>query len=423
MKGFFAIFLIVRRSLRQHALSTGITALSVALGCGLLMTIFSVRTQTYNAFTQGGNDFDAVLGPRGSKLQLVLNSVFHLETSQGTVKWSLYQLLKKHAYVEEAIPFMVGDNYRRHKVVATVPQYLTEHEITEGQTFQFREGEIFAEDRADAVVGSFAAQKTGLKVGDVFYTNHGDSTTDDSKHDLPITVVGILEPTNTPADNVIWVPLEVYFRMPGHDLMGTGVPYRPRPGEPIPEKHKEVSAVMLKFKDKLAFRAGQEFDQIFNKTRKDTTLAAPVAKTIADLFEKIGWAQRVLTLVAYLVILVAAGSILASIYNTMNERRREFAILRALGARKAIVFGAIVAEAGAIAAIGAAVAFAFYTALMVGIAMVMRGQTGVVLDPLAWHPVLWIGPLAVIGLGMLAGTVPALKAYTTDVASNLTPST
>ena len=138
-----------------------------------------------------------------------------------------------------------------------------------------------------------------------------------------------------------------------------------------------------------------------------------------DLFEKLGWISRVLKMVAYLVVAVAMGTILASIYNTMNERRREFAILRALGARRGTVFAAIVAEAGTISALGAALGFVVYGVILGGAAYVVREQTGVALEVFAFHPALVVTPFAMIALGKIAGIVPATRAYATDVAENL----
>ena len=147
------------------------------------------------------------------------------------------------------------------------------------------------------------------------------------------------------------------------------------------------------------------------------------AKMKPDLFNKMGWINRVLELVAYLVVAVSAGAILASIYNTINERRREFAILRALGARRATVFSAIVAESAVIAGLGALFGFLVYGAILGAATYVVRQQTGVVLDALAFHPVFVLTPLGMIALGALAGVVPATKAYVTDVADNLIPQT
>ncbi len=126
-----------------------------------------------------------------------------------------------------------------------------------------------------------------------------------------------------------------------------------------------------------------------------------------------------LELVAYLVVVVAAGSLLASLYNTMNERRREFAILRALGARKGTVFGVIVLEASTIALMGSALGYAVYYAILGTAAVIVRERTGVVVDLSLVHPSLYWTPAAMVGVGAVAGLLPAFKAYATDVAGSL----
>jgi putative ABC transport system permease protein len=142
---------------------------------------------------------------------------------------------------------------------------------------------------------------------------------------------------------------------------------------------------------------------------------------VGELFAKIGWFDRVLALVAYLVALVAAGSVLASIYASMNARRRDIAILRALGAHRRTVFGAVVTEAATIGALGAAGGFVVYFVLVLVVSNVIRAQTGVVLDLAAWHAVLWICPLAMVALAAFGGVVPAAKAYRIPIAETLAP--
>src|SRR6185503_10571624 len=117
--------------------------------------------------------------------------------------------------------------------------------------------------------------------------------------------------------------------------------------------------------------------------------------------------DRVLAFVAALVALVSAGSVLASIYNSMNERRRQIAILRALGARRSTIAGTVVLEAVAISALGVVIGFGFYVAIMTGAASVIRAETGVVLEPFAWHPVFVWAPVGLIALGAAAGWAPA----------------
>lgn len=395
--------LIIYRSLRQHALSTTITAAGIALACGLLMCVWMVKTQSQAAFTQTTTGFDAVLGARGSKLQLVLNAIFHLEASPGNISAADFESVRRLPMIKTAIPIAVGDNLRGFRLVGTVPELFTTVEYAPGKKFAVRPGgKLFSPDAKEAVAGSFAAQRLGLKVGDVFRPFHGLAFDPKTEHADDFVVTGILEPSNTPVDRVVWIPLKGLQTMSGHD----------------PKMATDLSAALLQLR---APTAGFMLDTMINKQGNKMTFAFPVGAIIAELFGKISWFDQVLTLVAYLVALVAAGSVLASIYNSMNARRRDLAILRALGARRRMIFGAVLAEAATIGALGAAVGFAVYFGLFAGVAGLIRAQTGVVLDLGAGHPVLWICPVAMIGLCALGGVVPAVKAYRTPVAETLAP--
>lgn len=411
------VWLIVRRSLRQHAVSTVVTALSVALGSGLVMALFQINAQSFRAFTGGPIGFDAVVGARGSQLQLVLNTVFHLETSPGNIPWSLYQELAQDRRVALAIPYAVGDNYEGFRVVGTSPELFSRFEYQKDQRFECTPGgEFFDPTRREAVVGATAAAALGLRRGSRIQPYHGLVFDPSSQHEEEYVVTGVLEPTSSPSDRVIWIPIEGIFRMGGHVLRGAGETYAAEPGEAIPDAHKEVSAVMLKFRTP---KDGFSLQQDINRQGKEATLAWPIGQVMAELFDKLGWVHRVLRLVAYLVVVVAAAGILASIYNTMNERRREFAILRSLGARRSTVFQVILLESGTIAALGAAAGWLVYASILLVAAGVVRAQTGVVLDILAFHPALVWTPVAMTTLGVLSGLAPGAKAYRTAVAENL----
>jgi len=413
------IFLLVRRSLRQHAFSTVATVFAVALSAGLVMSVFSIQYQARRAFTGGDAGFDAVLGARGSQLQLVLNAVFHLETSPGNIPWSLYQAIKKEPMVRLAVPYATGDNFYGFRIVGTTGEIFTDFEYEKGKKPTVAPGgRPFDEQRREAVLGSYVALKLGTKIGDTVHPYHGLVFDETSKHDEEYVVTGILEPTNTPIDRVVWIPIEGIFRMEGHVLRGTGEVYEAQAGASIPDEHKEVSAVMIKFRNPTA---GFTFDQQINRQGKVATLAYPIGKVMLELFEKVGWVNRVFEMVAYLVVLVSTAAILASIYNTINERRREFAILRALGARRRTVLAAIILESTAIAFIGSIAGYAFYAIILTGAAMAVRQSTGVVLDVFAYHDVLLYTPIGMSLLGAIAGLAPAYKAYSTDVAENLTP--
>lgn len=408
--GMSALFLLVRKNLRRHLLSTAITALSIALAAGLVMSVFVIKDQARSAFTGGPFGFDAVVGARGSQLQLVLNTVFHLETSPGNIPWSLYQQVKNDPRVDLAVPYALGDNFRGFRLVGTTTDIFERFEYRPGEKFEFQSGRPFNSDRREAVVGSYVAEQTGLQRGQVITPYHGLNFREEARHDEEYVVAGILEPSNTPSDRVIWIPIEGIFRMEGHVLRGGGgdTIYRPASGESIPDEHKEVSAVMLKLTSP---QAGFTLDQMVNRQGQVATLAWPVGRVMAELFNKIGWMHMVLEAVAYLVVVVAAGGILSALYNTMNERRREFATLRALGASRRLVSTSIILESGTISAIGAGIGFAVYAAIMTAAANIIRAQTGVHLEPFAPHIIHIVAPLAMIAVGCVAGIIPAVSAY------------
>jgi putative ABC transport system permease protein len=206
--------------------------------------------------------------------------------------------------------------------------------------------------------------------------------------------------------------------MGGHVLRGAGEEYHPQHDEEIPDEVKEVSAVLLAFSSP---QVGLELDREFNKSGKDATLAWPIARVMAELFDKLGWMDRVLTLVALLTMLVGAASIVASLYDAMHQRRREMAILRALGARRGQLSRVVVLEATTIAALGALGGFAVYFAILSIARGILREQTGIVLDLTALHASLAFVPIALVALGALCGAIPAWKAYRVEVAEDLGP--
>lgn len=414
---------IVLRSLRHHAAATAITAVAAALGCGLVVSVFAIDRQARAAFQMTDSGIDAVLGARGSKLQLVLNAVFHLETSPGNLPWATYQEISKDPDVAVAVPYAVGDSYRGFRVVGTTTDAFTKLQYRRGSTLQLApdpRAHFFDPERREAVIGSFVATRTGLRISDEFHPAHdvGSSDGHEKEHDESYTVVGILAPTNTPVDRALFIPLEGMFRMGGHALRGAGREYVAKTDEEIPDADKEVSAVLLQFKDGAA---GFRLDQSINRQGRQATLAWPIAAVTSEIFDKLGWMTGVLRLVAVLVAVVAAASISASVCNTIRERRRDFAIMRSLGARRSTVVRIVVLESAATAALGALGGIVVHIAVFSAAAWIVRNETGVVLDVFAFDWALVAAPAGMVVLGALAGLVPARQAYATEVAENLAP--
>ena len=394
---------LIYRSLRQHALSTLVTAASIALAAGLLLTVWVVKTQSQAVFAATNSGFDAVLGARGSKLQLVLNAIFHLEASPGNIAAADYEMIRRHPAIKTAIPLALGDTVQGWRIAGTTEQLFNDIEYAPAKRYALAPGgRNFKLGTEEAVVGSYAAKQLGWKVGSTFHPHHGLTAEAGHEHEEVYTVVGVLAPTNTPVDRVIWIPLEGVQTMSGHN----------------PLAKTELSAVLLQLR---APTAGLMLNNQLNASNGKLTFAYPIGSIVAELFNKISWVDKVLTLVAWLVAAVASGSVLVSIYNSMSARQRDIAILRALGARRSTIFGAVMGEAAAIGLLGAAAGFAVFAALAAFVAGIIQGQTGVVLEPLKWNPVFWWGPATFVGLCILGGMIPAWKAYRVPVAETIAP--
>lgn len=399
------VLLVVYKSLRHHLASTLVSAFAIALAGGLLMAVWVMKEEASRTFTAITGGFDAVLGARSSKLQLVLNSIFHLEESPGNIAAADVEAIRKHPSVELALPIAVGDNYKTYRMVGTTTELFDRVEFAPGRRYEIAApGRPFKEGEHEAVVGSFAAEQLGLKVGDTFHPFHGLLYDEAKQHAETYVVTGIFSPTSTPADRVIWIPIAGLQKMSGHD----------------PRAANDSSAVLIKLKAENPM-SGFQMDLLYNKRGNKLTFAWPIGQILSKLFDKIAWFDRVLAFISYLVVVVATASILASIYNSMNERRREIAILRALGAHRAAVFGAIVLESSAIAAIGMAGAFLVYGVIVVVASGIIRVQTGVVIDPLQFHRVMVFAPAGITALAAVLGIFPAFKAYRTDVSAGLAP--
>jgi len=367
------------------------------------MLVWAFKKEAEQSFAGANGGFDAVLGPRGSKLQIVLNALYHLDESPGLMKWEDYEQISKFPAIEAAYPIAVGDNYRGYRLVGTHPEYLGNHSYAEGRRFELEgEGTLFEDDSMTAVVGNLAARRLGMEVGDTFHPYHGLIFNENAQHEETYTVSGILKPTGTPADRVIWIPIKGIQTMSGHN----------------PKAATDISAALLKFKQG-ANMAGFQLDMLYNKQGNRLTLAWPANRTIIQFFDKISWFDKILQAVAALVAIIAGGSILAILYNAMNERKRDIAVLRALGAKKITVFAISLFEAVGMTLAGVAVGFATYALLGFAIGGIVQRETGVLLNPFTGNAAMIWAPLGMLAIGALSGILPAIKAYRTEVSKNL----
>lgn len=407
---------LVRQLLHQHRGSVRLCVLSMAFATALLMSVVGIRAQAEAAFGNSDMGFNAVIGPRGSQLQLVLNSLFHIDQPTGVLSWKRYQDIKNDRRILEAWPITVGDNYHGFHIVGCEAAMLAEHEIAEGQPLRISgEGRIFDPLRAEAVVGAFVAEQLGLQPGDTFYSYHGFEFDEGTRHDLVFTVVGVLEATNTPMDRALWVPLESYYRMPGHALYGDGEEYIARDGVAIPERHKEVSAVLCRIRPS----SGLALNYEINRNSSDLTFAWPLSTIVLELFENLSWVDAVLAVIAVLVLLIVNVFIGSTLFQYMQLQQRDFVLLRALGARRGTLSCIILGQSLVIAVRALLWSVPLYAVLLGIVAMYLRAATGVYLTLWFWHPILLVAPLLVLIMALIVGLAPALRVYGGDVAGQL----
>lgn len=393
---------IAWRGLSSRALSSTVTASSMALSVCLLLLVWAFKTEAERSFAAADGGFDAVLGPRGSKLQIVLNALYHLDESPGLMGWSDYEQIKGHPAVAAAYPIAVGDNYKGIRLVGTVPEYLGEHEYRSGRRFELAGGgKLFSVGSMEAVVGSQAARQLGLAQGDTFHPYHGLQYEPAARHEETYRVVGVLEATGTPADRVIWIPIAGIQTMSGHAAAAAG----------------SVSAALVKFKPG-ARTAGFQLDLLYNRQGDRLTLAWPASQSVVRLFGKLAWFDWALRAIAGLVAVIAAAGVTATLYIAMSERRRDIAVWRALGARRRVVFAIATMESMGIALAGLVGGLVLYLLAGYLAADFAREQAGVVLEVVSPNAAFWAVPLGVLGIGFLAGLAPAIKAYTVDVTKD-----
>ena len=389
------------KGFRQHLFSSLVAAFSIALAGGLLLSTLKIQKQTQTSFNNASGGFDAVLGARGSKLQLILNALFHLDASPGNLPWEQYELIKNTSGVKEAYPIAVGDNYLGYRLVGTDPELFHKHEWKEGEKYKLRRGRVFSEMAKEALVGSFVAERLNLKIGDRFQPYHGLNFKEDTQHEDVYVVVGLLEATGTPSDKVIWIPIKGIQLMEGHDA----------------EMAQSVSAVLLSLKG----AAGFNLELKYNRRGNQATLAWPVAATLASFFEKMNWFRGVLQVIAYIIACVGILMVASTMRSSMNERKRDFAILRSLGASRWVVTGVILGHALIISLLGALGSLLIMQGIALVTQQIIAEQTGVLLGGMSLQLVdLWVFG-GVVVTGLLGGLWSAVSAYRTNLASNLQP--
>jgi putative ABC transport system permease protein len=428
------LFGIAWRNIRQRLFTSGLTALSLALGVALVVATLVTGAIVKRAFESGaGLGYNMIVGAKGSPLQLVLNSVYLISKPIENISWNTYQDFLPAARradgsdgrfagsVATAVPICMGDYFRGYRVVGTNADYF-DRLAPAGGAFRFAAGRNLRDDAFfEGVLGATVAETLGLKVGDTFAPTH--AADDGPVHD-PFTVAGILARTGTPVDRGVYVNMEGFYLQEGHAKPVAGAEPAPRSDAtgrpvPLPAAQREVTALLVE----TAAPAGMPpelmamgLHQTINEGR-DAQAAMPV-RVIRELFDLfVRPLELVLLLVTALVVLVSAIGILVSMVGSALERSRDVAVMRALGARRTHVLVTVLLEAILLAVGGGLVGWALGHGIVAALGPWITANTGVPVSLLSAAPLaeLLLVPF-LIAVAILAALLPALAAYRTDVA-------
>lgn len=457
-----SLWRIAWKNMQQRGLASSLTVLSMALGVAVMVGVIVVHAVTVKQFTAYAGGYQLIVGGKGGDLQLVLSTVYHLGESRYTIPYSFYREFTDGKYADltvAAIPYCLGDSFdprpkddgpsdQLYRVVATTPDLFDklDYGVNRDGTprkYKFRDGRNFRSDHAfEAVLGSVVAAKSGAKVGETINPTHGISGRGDV-HDA-FLVTGILEPTGTANDRAVFVNLEGFYLLDGHALskktaeeknapgpVGSAKIDKPRgvlppatlydnddkPIEALSEPQREISSILVLSDDQMGPTI---LTTQINKDQNVSAQAVAPIRTVANLLEGIiGPIQIVLLVLTILIVVVASISILVSIYNSMSERSHDIAVMRALGASRSSVMLIVLSESILLSLAGGVLGIVLGHALIAAAAPYIESQAGIQLAFWEFDP--WEVAVipALVVLATLAGLLPAISAYRTDVARSL----
>ncbi len=416
-----SLFKIVWKSIKQRSLASVLTMFSIMLGVALVVSILILKQESQDAFSQTATGYEIIVGPKGSSLQLTLNTIYQIGVPIQNMPYDTYTKLKDDKRVKLAIPYVLGDNFKNHRLIGTVPEVFTDFSYQKDKKYQLKDGKFFTKD-FEAVIGNETALKTGLKVGDTFIGSHGVESYEGSEGmfehaEFKFTVTGILEKTFTPIDKVVFTSMNSVWEIHHHEAEEK---YKERNDTTHREMEKSITAILISLKSPVYFDL---LRRQINENKFEGINAQAVIPTfeIKQLFDIIGNINSILIIIAYLVVFVAVISILVSIYNSMNERKRDIAIMRSLGARKNTILNIILIEGFIVSFIGGLFGIIVSHVLIFLFRDTISNTAGIQISGTLFNIFEFYILAGTVALGLIVTLIPALKAYNTDVASNLAP--
>ncbi|MDO6583027.1 ABC transporter permease [Photobacterium sp. 2_MG-2023] len=413
------MILLAWQSLLNRRATALLTILTVAISTTLLLGVEKVRTQTKASFAQTISDTDLIVGARSGQVNLLLYSIFRIGNATNNIDWKTYQTLSEQKNVKWTIPISLGDSHQGFRVIGTNQDYFRHYRYGSKQPLSFSQGEMF-HGLFETVIGSEVARKLGYQLGDKIIIAHGISDKAFTRHDnLPFVVTGILAPTGTPVDRSVHVSLGAIEAI--HVGWGTGTRLTNASQIGALDQQyfepKQITAVLVGLNSKIHTFALQRF---INNFPDEPLSAIMPGVALHELWGMMSVAEQALMVVSVFVVIAGLLGMLSSLLTSLNERRREMAILRATGARPGWIAGLLFLEASVLTLTGIVTGMGLlYSSLWLCHDWLL--ETFGLFLPFSPPSIYeWILMALILSAGMLTSLIPALRAYHFSLADGMT---
>lgn len=416
---------IAWRSGWNRRATLALVAFSIGLSTFLLLGFERVRADVRESFSQSVSGTDLIVGARTGGVQLMLYSIFHLGGATNNIRMDSLQALEQNRSVAWVVPLSLGDSHHGFPVLATTPQFFTRFQYGYRQRLRLASGRLFdgsLDELYDTVVGAEVADALGYRLGQHITLSHGAGAPGDMEHaDKPFTVVGILQRTGTPVDRTVHISLEAMEAI--HLDWASGAPM---PGVSIPAAMarkfdlapKQVTAALVGLKSRAAVFGVQRFVADYPQ---EALMAVLPGVALDQLWDIVGVGEKALLALSALVAVVSFAGLIAVILAGLNERRRELAVLRAVGAGPRQVLLLLLAEGTLVAALGVAFGALLVAASTFGLGPWIQSHYGIVLDASVPTAAEWQLVGEIVAAGVVASLVPAWRAYRLSLVDGLSP--
>ncbi len=408
------------QSLANRWITAALTVLAIAVSVTLLLGVEKVRTGARQSFADTISGTDLIIGARSGALNLLLYSVFRIGNATNNITWQTYQDIAKAPDIDWIVPISLGDSHHGFRVMGTTPEYFQRYHYRRTHGLSFTQGRPFS-DLFDAVLGADVASQLGYKLGDKIIVAHGLGSTGFLQHDdKPFQVAGILAKTGTPVDRTVHVSLEAIEAIHVDWQSGARIPGQSVSAEEVRHMNlqpKAITAALIGLKSKLAIFGLQ---RAINEYRAEPLSAILPGSTLQELWSLVGTAETALAAVSGMVVVTALLGMVTMILTSLNERRREMAILRSVGARPATILSLLVAEAALLILLGVALGVVLLYGGLLGLQPYIDRVYGlhIGIEPLKTGE--WLNLAGVVAAGIVAGLLPALRAYRLSLADGMT---